>query len=57
MLNCDIEFARNTKKFLNVKKKFLINVRFLKDESDDEFDIEIKKEKTRRRLTFFDDFD
>ena len=57
MLNCDIEFARNTKKSLNVKKKSLINIRFLKSESDNEFNVKIKKKKTKRRLTSFNNFD
>ena len=57
MLNCDTELVCNTKKSLNVKKKILINVRFLKSESGDRFDVEIKREKARRRLTFFDDYD
>ena len=52
MLNCDIELVRNIKKSLNVKKKFLINVRSLKNESNNKFNVEVRK-KNQTTFNFF----
>ena len=46
MLNYDIKLIHNTKKSLNVKKKSLINVRFLKNENNNEFNVKKKNEIT-----------